>query len=878
MWDVITTGPIIVMMVNTQAAAQGAYAEPMIPKPKSQLNSNEKSRANLDNVARDILYKSLDDSLFPRVRKCKTAMEIWNVLMNLGEGDEQEKDNKLTVAMKKFEDFKMMPSEAITEMELRFTKLMGDLSDLGKELTEKEKNLKILRGIPKSWDMKVTAKRDHRDMKTTSTNKIFSDFKAYEFEHEPKESEEPETRNIALVANQQASTSNRTISKTSNDHQTEDNTKDPHNHQNKKQWTRRCYAITAKSWDTLWRTVRPHPIVSKYQDNSAIKNLSKETSESTKRNDKLESSNSRNERRRRAMVVNETVETIETESSSSSSSSDDESTEEEKGLLCLFSQETNDLCLVAEDDECTERKMREQQLREVLDSFNNSSNLTDRMVNGSKPPGERTRIGYDLSSPSHVVLNKPTNVYSRESFRSAKENSLKGNPRHKNAKWNGPKGNRSNLYHKKGQPTRNDQTRSKPNVNKRQYHSKPTQKDPLRGNPKGERIRHAEKSLRRPLSGNGWSGPSEEDWLVYPEPLSKAQFEKIHRHKQTNYSKQYHNPPDDYFQERYKAKTFAKIFYDYRVFNGYRGLRMSRVNSRFVWIPKLTSNSEGYNVKFSKDKCNVVSTRDGETVLTAKRKKNIYVVSWNLSNANVCLVAKNNGDLSWEWHKKLSHLNLKTINILAKKNLVEGLPKSTYVKDKICEACQKGKQIKTSFKSKDKDINSRPLSLLHMDLFGPVDPASLSGRKYTLVIVDDYPRYAWTLFLKKKNETEVVLLDLLRQLQTKKEVNIIRIRSDQGTEFVNKVIKEFCGQNGIFHQLSAPRTPQQNGVVERRNRTLKEAARTMIAYSGLPKRFWAEAINTACYTQNRSLINKVHNLTPYELWKGALFTTMGKII
>ncbi|XP_019155264.1 PREDICTED: uncharacterized protein LOC109152145 [Ipomoea nil] len=127
MWDVIKEGPIIVMMVNTQAAAQGADLEVMIPKPKSQLTSNEKARANLDNVARDILYKSLDDSLFPRVRKCTTAKEIWDTLMSLGEGDEQEKDNKLSVAMKKFEDFKMMPNETITDMELRFTKLMGDL-------------------------------------------------------------------------------------------------------------------------------------------------------------------------------------------------------------------------------------------------------------------------------------------------------------------------------------------------------------------------------------------------------------------------------------------------------------------------------------------------------------------------------------------------------------------------------------------------------------------------------------------------------------------------------------------------------------------------------------------------------------------------------
>ncbi|XP_019195993.1 PREDICTED: uncharacterized protein LOC109189820 [Ipomoea nil] len=135
MWDAIEDCPIVVMMVNTQAAAQGADPEVMIPKPKSQLTSDEKTRANLDNVSRDILYKSLDDSLFPRVRKCRTTKEIWDTLMSIGEGDEQENDNKLTVAMKKFEDFKMLPNETITDMELRFTKLMGDLSNLGRELT-----------------------------------------------------------------------------------------------------------------------------------------------------------------------------------------------------------------------------------------------------------------------------------------------------------------------------------------------------------------------------------------------------------------------------------------------------------------------------------------------------------------------------------------------------------------------------------------------------------------------------------------------------------------------------------------------------------------------------------------------------------------------
>ncbi|XP_019197364.1 PREDICTED: uncharacterized protein LOC109191233 [Ipomoea nil] len=109
----------------------------MIPKSKAQYVPEERTRANLNNVTRDILYKSLDESLFPRVRKCKTAKDIWNTLMEIGEGDEQEKENKLTVAMKHFEHFKMNPNETIVQMEIRFTKLLSEISDLGKELTQK---------------------------------------------------------------------------------------------------------------------------------------------------------------------------------------------------------------------------------------------------------------------------------------------------------------------------------------------------------------------------------------------------------------------------------------------------------------------------------------------------------------------------------------------------------------------------------------------------------------------------------------------------------------------------------------------------------------------------------------------------------------------
>ena len=251
------------------------------------------------------------------------------------------------------------------------------------------------------------------------------------------------------------------------------------------------------------------------------------------------------------------------------------------------------------------------------------------------------------------------------------------------------------------------------------------------------------------------------------------------------------------------------------------GLRIEEVSCVEGLNFNLLSTSQfcdkGYLVEFFKDKCNIKKEISKEVLLAGVRKGNCYIVDWSTTKESVCLIANDSSKTSWEWHRKLNHLNFKTINQLARKHLVEGLPNIVFKKNQICDACQKGKQIKSSFKSKSHESTSRPLSLLHMDLFGPVYPVSLSGKKYTLVVVDDFSRYTWTLFIKKKNEVEQKLPELLKQLQNERELKIAKIRTDRGTEFVNGVIEAYCNSQGIQHQLSAARTPQQNGVAERRN-------------------------------------------------------------
>ncbi|GJT52887.1 retrovirus-related pol polyprotein from transposon TNT 1-94 [Tanacetum coccineum] len=152
-----------------------------------------------------------------------------------------------------------------------------------------------------------------------------------------------------------------------------------------------------------------------------------------------------------------------------------------------------------------------------------------------------------------------------------------------------------------------------------------------------------------------------------------------------------------------------------------------------------------------------------------------------------------------------------------------------------------------------------------MDLCGPMRVASINGKKYILVIVDDYSRYTWTLFLRSKDETPEVLKDFLTMIQRNLQAQVITVRTDRGTEFLNKTLHAYFKEEGIEHQTSTPRTPEQNGVVERRNRTLVEAARTMLSASKLPLSFWAEAVATACYTQNRSIIISTHGKTAYHI-------------
>ncbi|GJV79035.1 putative ribonuclease H-like domain-containing protein [Tanacetum coccineum] len=250
-------------------------------------------------------------------------------------------------------------------------------------------------------------------------------------------------------------------------------------------------------------------------------------------------------------------------------------------------------------------------------------------------------------------------------------------------------------------------------------------------------------------------------------------------------------------------------------------------------------------VLFTNTECLVLSPNfklpdENQILLKIPRKDNMY--SFDMKNivpkeSLTCLIAKATLDESMLWHRRLGHINFKNINKLVKDNLVRGLPTKHFENDQTCVACLKGKQHRASCKSKVLNPITKPL-------------------------------FTWVFFLTTKDETSEILKNFIKEIENLVDKKVKIIRSDNGTEFKNKVMDDFCREKGIKREYSVARTPQQNGVAERRNRTLIEAARTMLADSKLPTTFWAEAVSTACYVQNRVLVVKPHNKTPYELFRG----------
>ncbi|GJY81153.1 retrovirus-related pol polyprotein from transposon TNT 1-94 [Tanacetum coccineum] len=331
-----------------------------------------------------------------------------------------------------------------------------------------------------------------------------------------------------------------------------------------------------------------------------------------------------------------------------------------------------------------------------------------------------------------------------------------------------------------------------------------------------------------------------------------------------------------------------KLFSTYKAYNGGNVIFGSNLRGNIIGKGTISNDSLkidnvehvdnlGFNLlsigQICDNKCKVTFsehdseiTKNGKVIGRGIRKKGLYVMKLGSKPKDqICLATIDEN--STLWHRRLGHANMRLIQSLASKELVRNLPKLKFDQH-FCDACKMGKQAHASHKAKNVVSTTRCLELLHMDLFGPSAVRSYGGNRYTLVIVDDYSRYTWTRFLKDKTEAFDQFKIFSRKIQNQLGCSIVSIRTDHGREFDNEVqFGEFCNANGITHNFSAPRTPQSNGVVERKNRTLQEMSRTMLNEQSLPQKFWCNAVDTSTYILNRILIRAILGKTPYELFE-----------
>ena len=274
---------------------------------------------------------------------------------------------------------------------------------------------------------------------------------------------------------------------------------------------------------------------------------------------------------------------------------------------------------------------------------------------------------------------------------------------------------------------------------------------------------------------------------------------------------------------------------------------------------------DGFEVRFKTGLSRVLDSQ-GHLVCQIVPFGRVFRADFSQSfGSSRCLVAGSSSDL-WKWHRRLGHLSFDLLVRLSSLDMIRGLPKLKFEKDLVCHPCRHGKMVAASHPPVTQVMTTRPGELLHMDTVGPARVRSEGGKWYVLVIVDDFSRYSWVFFMEGKDEAFSHARDLILRLQTELPKNAIRaIRSDNGTEFKNSQFDTFCASLGLEHQFSSPYVPQQNGVVERKNRTLVEMARTMLDEHRTPRRYWAEAINTACHVSNRIFLRAFLKKTSYEL-------------
>ena len=297
-----------------------------------------------------------------------------------------------------------------------------------------------------------------------------------------------------------------------------------------------------------------------------------------------------------------------------------------------------------------------------------------------------------------------------------------------------------------------------------------------------------------------------------------------------------------------------------------------------LYVPNLGTNllsvpamvDKGATLTFNGNTCTV--TNKGKAIIKGQRDGKSYTLSVLTVNPNdeaQARIAKGQTGNELElWHKRLGHINIKGLVDMRDNGVVDGLQFTDRLLNHICETCATGKHQRSRFPTGGGTRANRRLQLVHTDVVGPMNIASNGGSYYFITFICDYTRMTTVYTMKNKSQALDMFKRFLNEVALPEGLSVGTLRSDNGGEYTSRAFHDFCTEHGIKRQFTVPKTPEQNGVAERMNRTLVEMARCMMHGAGLSPSYWAEAVCTAAFTRNRCSTQSLNNITPYEMWTG----------
>ncbi|GJX82491.1 zf-CCHC domain-containing protein [Tanacetum coccineum] len=777
LWHVITNGDF----------------QPIVQNPKTKLDEvipfdkqtdDLKKRLAKNNEAKMVIYNALPRKEYERIFMCNTTKEIWKTLLITHQGNIQVKDNKIDLLVQQYERFVISKDESIDSAFARFNTIITSLKALDEGYSRKNYVRKFLRALHPKW----RAKKDSEIVKAKVERKslaLKAKKKSSDEECSTSGSEDEEYAMAVRDFKKFFKRRGRYARQPQNDKKTFQRSRDDKNGKS----DRKCFrcgdpnqrAFVGGSWSD-----------SGEEDDEKVKNetclvaqasseVCSESSYFSDENSSIDDLVLDNEYDKLCKMSLKIITKNKRLKATRNSLEKELSILKEK-VSTLEKNKGVDLeCVKCHMLKSENEKLKEEALK--LTKFEKSTHCLNEMLSNQKPSGDKLGLGFNSFEASSSGTKEI------KFMKAQKKVSSDGGP----INMGGPLSVQAAPKAIMGPP---------PAATPGSEKSVSFQKSILGPRPKHIIVNNVKVPVASDNEVKQFYKPLLKPEVGFPKPNSRSKTPPPRR-VINNYSRAKTPQPKRNVGRQNRLHGFPVTWNNF---------------PRQSYMPWEI-------VTFSEHDSEI--TKDGKVICRGIRKKGLYVMKLgNKPKDQICLATIDEN--STLWHRRLGHANMRLIQSLASKELVRNLPKLKFDQH-FCDAFKIGKQAHASHKAKNIVSTTRCLELLYMNLFGPSSVQSYGGNRYTLVIVDDYSRYTWTRFLKDKTEAFDQFEIYSRKIQNQLGCTIVSIRTDHGKEFDYEVqFGEFYNASGITHNFSAPRTPQSNGVVERKNRTLQEMSRTVI--------------------------------------------------